>query len=154
MQVDIYLDNYPETRKLKSKKMARIIHTLPALFIMAVLFTFIPPDPASAQSETGTIVQLRIQSSMIFSESLPTNELLDLTEKLQDVEFVDQIDSIINSRKQGNIEENRLQINASLKFTDFNEYKMWLTDPETDTLIHTLSENSEQFSMNLRIENL
>jgi len=133
--------------------MARIIRPLPALIILSGLLTFIPPDQARAQSETGTIVQLRIQASMMFSERLPTNELLNLTEKLQDVEFIQNIDSTINSRKKGTIDENRLQINALLEFTDFNEYKTWLTDPVTDDLINNLSENSEQFSMNVRIEN-
>ncbi len=114
-----------------------------------------PVDRAKAQSETvnRNTVQLRIQSSMMFTDSLPTDELLDLTEKLQNVKFVRQIDSTINSRQRGNIDENRLQMNANLEFADFEEYKNWLTDPETESMIDSFFENSEQFSMNIRIDN-
>ncbi|NBC25836.1 MAG: hypothetical protein GVY08_03175 [Bacteroidetes bacterium] len=131
--------------------MTSTIHPISVVLILSVLFIFIPADSARAQSETITIVQLRIQSSMMFSERLPTNELLDLTETLQDVEFIQNIESTINSRKKGTIDENRLQINAQLEFTDFDEYKNWLTDPATDRLIHMMSENSEHFSMKLSI---
>ena len=115
-------------------------------------FTLYSSELVQAQTDEGFAVQVRISTSMIFSDGFPSNELISLTEKLQNVPEVNQIDSAINSRQRGNSNENRMQINAELGFTDFDAYKNWLSAPETEELLSSLVDNSDQFSMNLSID--
>ena len=124
------------------------IRLLSFLFI-CIAFTFVISELSIAQAENKNSVQVRLQASMLFIESFPTNELLELTEILQQVPQVHQIDSAINSSQRGRVDQNRMQINANLGFTNFENYKIWLQDPETQDLLNTFIEKSEQFSMNL-----
>lgn len=124
------------------------------LFFLSFVATFalFSSELVQAQPDEDFSVQVRISTSMIFSDGFPSNELISLTEKLQNVPEVNQIDSAINSRQLGNSNENRMQINAELGFTDFDAYKNWLSAPETEELLNSLVDNSDQFSMNLSID--
>ena len=132
--------------------MKRLFKQILFFLSFVATFTIYSSELVQAQTDEGFTVQVRISTSMIFSDGFPSNELISLTEKLQNVPEVNQIDSAINSRQLGNSNENRMQINAELGFTDFDAYKNWLSAPETEELLNSLVDNSDQFSMNLSID--
>lgn len=132
--------------------MKRLFKQILFFLCCVAVFTLFYSELVQAQAEDNFTVQVRISTSMIFSDGFPSNELISLTEKLQNVPEVNHIDSAINSRQRGNSNENRMQINAALVFTDFDAYKKWLSAPETEELLNSLLDTSDQFSMNLSIE--
>jgi hypothetical protein len=132
--------------------MRTVINRSLSFLFICIVFTLVISEPSIAQSENPNSVQVRLQSSMVFDGSFPTDELLELTEILQQVPQVLQIDSAINSRQRSNVDQNRMQINATMGFANFEEYKVWLQDPERQELLNTFIEKSERFSMNLSID--
>ena len=132
--------------------MKRLFKQIPLFLFFVATFTLFSSELVQAQTEKNFKVQIRISTSMIFSDGFPSNELISLTEKLQNVPEVNHIDSAINSRQRGNSNENRMQINAELGFTDFDAYKKWLSAPESEELLNSLVDNSDHFSMNLSID--
>ena len=132
--------------------MRTVINRSLSFLFICIVFTLVISEPSIAQSENPNSVQVRLQSSMVFDGSFPTDELLELTEILQQVPQVLQIDSAINSRQRSNVDQNRMQINATMGFANFEEYKVLLQDPERQELLNTFIEKSERFSMNLSID--